>query len=91
MKKSAEWERVIKEQRSSGLSIAAFCRERGVSDKSFGYWSRRLAERGASNGRFAAVGEAGKIELVFPNGVSVRVPSDISSASLEKLIEALGC
>lgn len=91
MKKSEEWERIVQEQRSSGLSIAAYCRERGISDSSFGYWSKRLEGRVEQKARFAVVGETGKIELVFPNGVSVRVPMEISSASLQRLVETLTC
>jgi len=86
-----EWERLIEEQRESGKSVAAFCRERGVSDKSFGYWEKRLCSAGAGSGRFATVGDGSKIELHFRSGVSVRVPRDITGAEIRRIVEALRC
>jgi hypothetical protein len=38
------WRGVIEEQDSSGLPIAAFCREREVAEGSFFYWRRKLAK-----------------------------------------------
>lgn len=36
------WRGVIREQRASGLSISAFCRERGLAAGSFFNWRRKL-------------------------------------------------
>lgn len=37
------WQQVIEEQRSSGLSVARFCREQGLAESSLFAWKRRLA------------------------------------------------
>ena len=37
-----KWRQIIKSQRGSGLSIAAYCRERGIGQASFFAWKRRL-------------------------------------------------
>ena len=44
VRRSAEqWARLIEDQARSGLSIVAFCRERGIGASNFHYWRRRLA------------------------------------------------
>ena len=37
------WRRIIEQQKSSGLSVARFCREQGVAESSLFTWKRRLA------------------------------------------------
>ena len=37
-----EWERLIDEQTTSGLSQKAFCGQRGIPLATFGYWKRKL-------------------------------------------------
>ena len=39
-----QWTKIIKECLASGMSKTAWCREHGISDKSFFYWQRRLRE-----------------------------------------------
>lgn len=39
------WAMLIRECQSSGLSNREFCRQRGVSEKSFYYWLRKLREQ----------------------------------------------
>jgi transposase-like protein len=90
MSKRTEWERIIEEQRKSGQSGASFCRERGVSDKLFSYWKRKLREDvGGGRTRFERVGAPTMIELTSPNGVSARVPADVSVTQLQVIVEAL--
>src|SRR5579885_2444934 len=40
----AKWRKVISEQGRSGQSVAAFCRERGLSAPHFYWWKKRLRE-----------------------------------------------
>lgn len=37
------WQRIVREQRESGLPVAQFCREQGVGESSLFAWKRRLA------------------------------------------------
>lgn len=39
-----QWAGIIKECLASGMNKTAWCREHGISDKSFFYWQRRLRE-----------------------------------------------
>lgn len=41
------WRKVVSGQPGSGLSVAAWCSQHGVSAPSFYVWRRRLAEHGA--------------------------------------------
>src|ERR1700677_3092153 len=44
-----EWRLIIDEQRASGLTVAAYCRDRGIKDSAFYAWKRRLRSPGKSN------------------------------------------
>jgi hypothetical protein len=39
----AKWQRIIRAQAGSGLSVAAFCRRERLPESSFFAWKRRLA------------------------------------------------
>lgn len=42
-----EWGQLIREHHESGLTARDFCRERGISERSYYYWLRKLRERPA--------------------------------------------
>jgi transposase-like protein len=48
------WREVIREQEASGLSIAAFCRQRGVGQASFYNWRAKLRQQDDPANRQAA-------------------------------------
>jgi len=82
--RSAEqWRRIFTEQQRSGLTVAAFCQERGISQGSFYAWKKRLrpvaAARPAVPPRFVELQVAGtpppaeiEIELASQRRVLVR-------------------
>jgi hypothetical protein len=37
-----EWRRIVDGQQPSGLTVAAYCRDRGIKDSAFYAWKRRL-------------------------------------------------
>ena len=43
--RAQNWAMVIQESSSSGLSNREFCRQRGISEKSFYYWQRKLRQQ----------------------------------------------
>jgi transposase-like protein len=53
-----KWTRIIREQRASGLSVAAFCAERGIPASSLFAWRRRLAGAGDATPSGSAFVEA---------------------------------
>ena len=38
------WAQVMRERNESGASIRAWCREKGINEKTYYYWQRRLRE-----------------------------------------------
>lgn len=40
-RKPEQWQKLVQSQRQSGLSMAAFCREQGLREKSFYYWHQK--------------------------------------------------
>ena len=40
--RAQQWEMVVQECAASGLSNREFCRQRGIAEKSFYYWQRKL-------------------------------------------------
>lgn len=93
------WRKVIGDQVGSGLSISAFCRERGVSPASFFSWRRKLAAGGReeATGKFVPIelvppesppGRPG-FELTLPNGLRVHVPPQFDADALRVLLDVL--
>jgi transposase-like protein len=80
-----KWREVVGEQRASGLSVAVFCRRRGIVPSSFYRWMGKLG-RGAGAGAFVeaklvpagspAPRPAGMIEVRLRGGRRVRVSRD---------------
>ena len=85
------WRKVIAQQRASGQSIAAFCRERDISPPSFYGWRRRLANR--KTPQFVPVSlpaTAAEFEVRLPNGIVVMVPGSFADGPLARLLQLVG-
>jgi transposase-like protein len=87
--KRERWTRLIAEQGASGEVVRAFCRERGIGEKAFYWWRRRLrSEQGV---HFALVettaasgaSEDSALELVFTNGERLRIGRGVDRATLQ--------
>ena len=78
------WQGWLEEQPASGLSIAAFCRDKGIPQNSFYVWRRKLAAE-VSNGQptaeFVPVSLVGVPEIMvdLPGGATLRFASDEST------------
>jgi hypothetical protein len=82
------WRQAILEQEKSGLSIRAFCSERGWGEHSFYWWRQRLRSENAPV-RFALVetkvtdeAKPQPIELVLASGDQLRIPGDAATLRL---------
>ncbi|MCB2157061.1 hypothetical protein KQI84_19460 [bacterium] len=96
--KRRRWEGILVEQEGSGLSVAAFCRERGVNVQTFHYWKKRLRPKvreGALPNRSFQ-----ELELVEPapsghhleiivGDVTVRVPPAFAEEDLRRVLSIL--
>ena len=95
--REAYWQGVIEKQRTGGLSIAAFCREEGISPASFFAWRRRLVKPSPARKtvrqatpQFVPVAipaASADFEVRLPNGVAVLVPGGFAEAPLGRLLQ----
>lgn len=95
------WRDQVRRQKESGLSVAAYCRRERISEASYYYWKRRLAETTEkanpesldSKRRFVAIdlpqSVRDKLEVVLRNGRRVVVPDRFSEDALRLLLPLL--
>jgi len=82
---------LLERWRSSGLDLAAFCRESGLPEPRL----RRLAERrrrqavGVADAGFARVVRGSGIRVRTLHGAAVEVDADFDAALLRQVVEAL--
>ena len=58
-----QWTKIINECLASGMNKTAWCKEHGISDKTFFYWQRRLREES-----YISTIEAPSLPAVKPTG-----------------------
>ena len=90
-----QWVEWLSEQRSGGLSIAAFCQQKRVSQNSFYLWRRKLAQQispGRSVSPFVplAIVGGGQVEIELPCGATIRVPSEESARQILSILLEYG-
>ena len=102
--REVHWRGVIQDQKASGLSISAFCRQRGIPGGSFFNWRRKLAER--DHGRAVEPEETGAkfvpveipaasaqvrpgCDVVLPDGCRIIIPIQCDSGWLSEILGAL--
>lgn len=93
-KSESEMFPIIEEWESSDENREAFCRRHNVSLSTFSYWRTRYAKSkiGATahqQGKFIELSPEtfeDYLEILYPNGVRLRLPSGSSLSSLQTLI-----
>lgn len=94
--KVEHWQNVVGRQAASGISVAGFCRREDIPAWKFHYWKKRLSEEhdAAEVPKFQEVRMADVIdepaELVFPNGLILRIPPGFDEGRLGRLVNAIG-
>lgn len=102
---AAFWKRAIEDQRQSGVPQSEFCEQHGLALSTFQRWRSRLGSPESSGSRarkadFLPVHVVDRredgpfLEIVFPHGVRVRVPEQVSAESLKRVlwaVEAASC
>ena len=96
------WRGKVRQFRSSGLSVRAFCEEQGLSQPSFYAWRRTLAARDEAAVRFVPVqvttpqpqvltldDSAGAVELVLGGGRRLRIGPGFDGPTLTRLLALL--
>lgn len=98
--KERRWERLLREQRASDESVAAFCRRRQIPPQRFYWWRRQLCCRQGPDvvqepprpASFVPVRipfVSPTIEIVHPSGSVVRVLAGVDAQSLRNVLDAL--
>ena len=89
-----KWTELIRQQQQSGLSVSAFCRDRGFSDQALYYWRKRLS--GRERVRFALVAagaattsEHAPIELLLASGDRLRIAPGTDALTLRTVLNVL--
>ncbi len=95
--KERQWRRWIRQWQTSGLSVTAFCARFGLATANFYAWRRLLQRRDATTAAFVPVrvvadtpqAPTGALEVLLPDGHSVRVPPGFDAATLRQLLAVL--
>ena len=97
----AKWRGLVSEQKQSGQSVAAFCRERGLRSGQLFAWKKRLREAEAAQfvavevapaaeaKRSAAVQFSGAIEVRLRGGRSLVVEPGFDAHHLRAMLTVL--
>lgn len=93
-KREKKWADVIRQQQQSGISVSAFCRDRGFSDQTFYNWRKRLAGREPVRFALVAAGTASSadqspIELLLASGDRLRIASGADADTLRTVLSVL--
>ena len=93
MSNENEWQKRFAEQARSGLSIAQWCRQKGLRANRYYYWKQRLGGSGleASKKNFVEISRGEAIELQIRENIRIRVSANFDRAALKGLLELLGC
>jgi hypothetical protein len=87
----AYWRKLIAEQEASGMTIHAFCKQRGLGHHSFYHWRKRLQKNEPV--QFAllkTVGSSGApLEVFLPGGERLCIPNGVDTTTLRGVLDAL--
>jgi hypothetical protein len=93
---ASEWASHLEAQARSGLGVAAYCRQAGISEWSFYYWRKR---RAAASGTLVPQSQPSFVEVLrtapatavgyrveFRNGHALQIPSGFGADELRELV-----
>jgi len=85
------WRRMLRQWRSSRLSVRAFCAHRQISEPNFYAWRRAIAQRDGQAARFVPAGEASStaLELLLDAGRVLRIGRGFDGPTLRRLLALL--
>jgi transposase-like protein len=95
-----EWRQIVDGHRTSGLTVAAYCRDRGIKDSAFYAWKRRLRSPAKSNRSLVPVfvevtppktSAVGAIEICLPGERRLLARRGFDRELLIELIRTLEC
>lgn len=92
------WEKHLREWKRSGRSQVEYCREQGISDKSFVYWKKRLSSMGVAvtlvelpvpKSSLTVFPQRAPLRLRITDAYWIEIEKDFDQESLNRLIDVL--
>jgi hypothetical protein len=92
------WQMTMESRQTSGLSVAAFCKQEGISEAAYYYWRKKLSAaaakpKEASASTFLEVSlpqsQALVLELVLSSGHTLRIPPGADHKTLSQVLSVL--
>ena len=87
MTERKKWERIVAEQKRSGLTVAEYCRKHSLREGQFCYWRKMLKKQGKNE--FVCISGSAALEIAFCDGVCLRVPVGFDEQLLKRVVEVL--
>ena len=92
--RAQQWETVVQECAASGLSNREFCRQRGIPEKSFYYWQRKLRQQIVESAApqlvpLAPVTEPEDLLQIQYRGAELKLPAGVDMDAVAALLRSL--
>ena len=92
--RAQQWEMVVQECAASGLSNREFCRQRGIPEKSFYYWQRKLRQQIVESAApqlvpLEPVTESEDLLQIQYRGAELKLPASVDMDAVAALLRSL--
>lgn len=92
--RAQQWALAIRECSDSGLTNREFCRQRGISEKSFYYWQRKLREQivDAASPKLVQLDSGPVLEDVLHiryRGAELKLPGGVDVDAVASLLQCI--
>ena len=89
-----QWAVLIQECSASGLTNKEFCRQRGISEKSFYYWQRKLRQQiveatSPQLEQLDSTPETGDLLQIQYRGADLRLPGGVDLEAVAALLRSI--
>ena len=92
--RAQQWEMVVQECAASGLSNREFCRQRGIPEKRFYYWQRKLRQQIVESAApqlvpLEPVTESEDLLQIQYRGAELKLPAGVDMDAVAALLRSL--
>lgn len=92
--RAQQWEMVVQECAASGLSNREFCRQRGIPEKSFYYWQRKLRRQIVESAApqlvsLEPVAESDDLLQIQYRGAEPKLPAGVDMDAVAAILRSL--
>ena len=92
--RAQQWEMVVQECAASGLSNREFCRQRGIPEKSFYYWQRKLRQQIVESASpqlvpLEPVTTPEDLLQIQYRGAELKLPADVDMDAIAAILRSL--